>query len=313
MRIVLLVFAFVVVGCGGGFVSSDGGASQGGGSGGGVGGGGGSGGGAGGDAGAQDAGANSRYGYVDAWSVNQSCTLGSTGISSRGSSQHAYFLDYRRVGGPAPAWAPETTVSGACTSYTYGPVPVDDAGYLESWQVSAGDITFTGANTPVTLPFNPDGGYGQRMTNTPWWSGGEALTISAAGAEVPAFTTTLQVPEYATVSAPDLRDQGTPLAVPRSNDLQLSWTGGSGTLHLQMWSGSTSANGTVVCDFPASQHAGTVPAALLQKLPAGAGSFLLQTRSAVVVPSGRWNINVVLTSPAASAENCPLTRPLNFQ
>jgi hypothetical protein len=103
--------------------------------------------------------------------------------------------------------------------------------------VSAGTITIAGGQTPIVLTPQvqtlPDGGSfldysgGLNLGASPI-SPGDALTITSSGATVPAFSIDITVPEAISITHPD-PSSVTPLAVDRSMDLPIAWTGGGST------------------------------------------------------------------------------------
>jgi hypothetical protein len=168
-----------------------------------------------------------------------------------------------------------TTTIGACTiDPCFSPVSsragsdVTDVG-----QVTLVSSTATGAIEPQS-----DGTYATRtFVGVPWMTGGDSLTLgwthfpgstSQAGG-----TLALETPPYVTLSS------GSPFADPtstlaRTGDLTFSWTSDSppasaDNVSVYLVSGSTQ----VGCNFDASAGTGVVPAAALQSLDAGAGTF----------------------------------------
>ena len=94
---------------------------------------------------------------------------------------------------------------------------------------------------------------------------GGTVTFSATGGDLPAFTVEVEAPTLATLTAP------TATEVPRASDLEITWTGGSGTLQALGggWSPSSDRRVAVRCEAPASAGALTVPAEVLQALMSG--------------------------------------------
>lgn len=71
--------------------------------------------------------------------------------------------------------------------------------------VGAGDVTVAGGATTLTqMPQSSASGtsYANLTSMQSLWQGGEAIMVSAAGGEVPAFATALSAPTQVTLTAP---------------------------------------------------------------------------------------------------------------
>lgn len=139
------------------------------------------------------------------------------------------------------------------------------------------------STTSEAIEPESDGDYAtQSFDAAPWMAGGESITV--AWAHFPGSTTqaggtfVAETPPYVTLSP------GSPFADPtstldRTADLTFSWTSDTApesTDYLGVYfdSGSTQ----VGCNFDASAGTGVVPAAALQTLGAGAGSFDIHSK-----------------------------------
>ncbi|MCA3014634.1 MAG: hypothetical protein INH41_19805 [Myxococcaceae bacterium] len=285
----LLAIVLVVIGCspapttvdagtGGGAVGAGGGAPLAGGTAGGSSGGvagGTAGGAAGGSAGGSTAGPT-RSGTV---TVGQS-TLEVAGQTFRSGGVFAGFVE-------APAGTPlcTSTVMGACTLTTCGAAA--DAGTpADAGQVGAGTLTVTGlADGGLTLTGGVNG-YAQSIAG-PVFVAGALVSVAASGGAVPAFTAQVTAPGAATLTAPACPSRICP-ALSRAAGVPVSWTGGTGTVVVQVLAGTDQ----VLCQFPASSGAGMVPAAALASLPLGSGSLLFSTQNSRSVQAGLFPVTV---------------------
>lgn len=184
-----------------------------------------------------------------------------------------------------------TSASPACASQRVGaceinPCPVtaliDDGEAL----VQAGPVTiFGGAMSASSLAPRSDNVYAPDVvaSHVPWTTGGEPMTI--AWAHVPGDTSrsggefTLATPPYVTLAAGAPFADAAPSKLSRDQDLRLSWTNESpptarDQVNVDLRSGSTE----VICTFDAVAAHGVVPAAALQSLAAGAGSFDVRSK-----------------------------------
>ncbi len=108
-----------------------------------------------------------------------------------------------------------------------------------------------------------------------WTMPSAALTFTAAGGVVPAFSETFCGPVSATItepSSPPGVGTGRGLTIDRSADLPVEWTGGAvGDLEVVLTDDSSAASTVAVhCLFAGASGQGTVPKAALAKISAGA-------------------------------------------
>ncbi len=171
---------------------------------------------------------------------------------------------------------------------------------------SAGTITITGGKQAVTLTPDGKGAYAAFSDQATLWSGGETIDVSAAGADVPAFEGTLVAPAQVTVTAPAF-DSALPLAIDRGHDLALAWSGGSGTVGVTLVGPSSDATtASLSCSFDATDRTGTVPAVLLQALPAGTGSFAVAVGDVRVVTAGVFSVHLDAATYALTPGGAPV-------
>jgi hypothetical protein len=185
----------------------------------------------------------------------------------------------------AAATCPMTgTVSGSCCFVPAA--AASDAGAVDGGTVnfdSAGTITVTDGTTAIaSLMPASNGGYAISSSNNPSvkWTGGDTLTIAAAGGTVDTFTGSLvTVQDFAGVT-PALSFT-TAATVPLATDFVVTWTPGTGTdvrLFVDALKG-TAQEGAITCDAADSAGTVTVPAALLAKLATGDTGVITLTRS----------------------------------
>lgn len=173
-----------------------------------------------------------------------------------------------------------TSTIGACTINPCLSPPPSVTG---SDVVNAGQVTVVTSTTTGAIEPESDGDYAtQTFEVPPWMAGGESITV--AWAHFPGSTTqaggtfVAQTPPYVTLSP------GSPFADPtstldRTADLTFSWTSDTAPastdlLGVYFDSGSTQ----VGCNFDASAGTGVIPAAALQTLGAGEGSFDIHSK-----------------------------------
>lgn len=176
----------------------------------------------------------------------------------------------------------------SCATTTIGACKVNPC-FTPASSAAGRDVTNAGQITVVTLATTDaieprsDGTYSkQTFDGAPWMRGGDSITL--AWAHFPGSTTqaggtlAVETPAYVTLSA------GSPFAGPtstlaRTGDLTLAWTSdttptSADDVGVYLVSGSTQ----VGCNFDASSGTGVVPAAALQSLGAGAGTFDIHSK-----------------------------------
>lgn len=180
-----------------------------------------------------------------------------------------------------------------CTTSTIGACRLSncaaaaDAGTPpDGGMVSAGDLTITGlADGGVTLM---PGGMGyQKVISGPIFVAGGPIGVSADGATVPAFTAQVNAPTGATLTAP-VCTQSTCPAISKATGLTVSWTGGVGTVSIEVIAGADE----ISCEYPAAAGTATIPAATLAQLPTGTASLFFNTLNATTVQAGFFPVKV---------------------
>lgn len=169
---------------------------------------------------------------------------------------------------------------------TIGPCDVVSCSFTSTGPVTAGAITVTGAQQPITLATDPDSVYELFQSPTPLYAGGEQITFSADGDEVPGFDVSVTAPHEVHITAP--AEPAAVLTVTRSRDLNLTWTGGNtGQVQVVLYGPGQGAD-SLFCRFAANAGTGTIPMAALSMLGAGQGSFAMSTISLAEVEAGDW-------------------------
>jgi hypothetical protein len=162
------------------------------------------------------------------------------------------------------------TVATPCALTTMGACTLQKcANTAPTTTNNAGIITVTGG-APGTTTLNPSGdSYTPIMMNSLYWSAAATLSVTASGGDVPASSTSVMTPSLITVSNPPAPNQdmlGPPMAILRSTDLQLSWSGGSAGSDVEFTLSSLPGDYLAKCKFPAGNGAGTVPSAILTQM-----------------------------------------------
>jgi hypothetical protein len=252
-----LVVALLLMGCSGSRSNIDGGGGDLGGAGGGGGGGGGAGGGGGG-------GSSSAGGYAVLFA----------GITQSGSTVTANFEQFAD---PTVALVPtDISTIGACKLQSV-PTP----SFSQPTFHSAGTVTLTGGTQAVALtPTMPSmyGLYTAYSSSTLLWTGGEALTFAAPGAEAPAFSFSVTAPSIVQFTQPQPVAIGTTVTFDRTKDFALAWTGGTGgQVRFLIAAAASNMPGVyqlqLDCRYDATAGSATVPASTLQMLPANAMGY----------------------------------------
>jgi len=185
-----------------------------------------------------------------------------------------------------------------CTPNNNVPTPEPSAGTISLSDGKA--INFTLTATPgddYTLPSNS----GVSV------SGGEAVTVTASGATVPAFTATVAVPKVITINSPTLDGSGVASA-PRGTDLVLTFDNraADGETGTQLTIQSTASVGSpnIYCELPTETGSATIPAAALSQLSPSTTLLLITTRTKQV-QAGDYTVSVIAyfsaTNPAKTA------------
>jgi hypothetical protein len=174
-------------------------------------------------------------------------------------------------------------IVGPCTVYvcptTTPPAPT---------YASAGTVSVTGLAQPVSLTPQANKMYTAFTSQATLFSGGETITITGAGADVPAFSIGITGPGRATITQP-AKPSGT-FTINRAQDFTVRWSGGGAGKVFVYVSGPSGSGASLNCGFDASAGMGSVPAAALGMLPAGSGAFSSASLAVKSIDTGGWRI-----------------------
>lgn len=204
-----------------------------------------------------------------------------------------------------------TGVDTTTTTKTVGPCVVEILGSGETpteVDLSAGKVQITGGAKPIDLVPNGDATYDAVSGSVALWNGGETLTVTAAGKDVPAFKTSLTAPGKGTVTAPALPALGADLVVKRNAPWSATWSGATNGQVVFYFEATTPSNAhSATCTFDAKAGKGDVPAAAFADFPAAAGSFDFYVKEAAVAsPSGwaiRFTVSSTMVAPSGEGAN----------
>jgi hypothetical protein len=202
------------------------------------------------------------------------------------------------------------------TTSTIGPCEIEEGGAVSaSDDADANTITVTGTHPDVMLVPDVHSHYMQYNQQTPLWSGGEPLTITANGGEVPAFTQHLDAPGPVTITAPvpDSPNPADELVVSSSQDLVMTWTGGLGTVQILIATEFPGSGVRVQCRFPASDGTGTIPQAALAAVDIGPADFAIGSIDDAEVIAGDWTVDVAAAFDATWPDGTDAIGTLQFQ
>lgn len=143
------------------------------------------------------------------------------------------------------------------------------------------------------------------------YEGGEPLVVSATGADggISAFAARLPGPTTVQATVPS----GT---VSRLRDLELGWSAPgrtlAGTMEVVLDGPTRRPNGWdrvhIVCEYPASDRTGRIPASVLQEVREGTAAISLTVQSSTIA-SSRSGLVVIRADNAALSQSLPLFDP----
>jgi hypothetical protein len=208
-----------------------------------------------------------------------------------------------------------TTPDGTTQTKTVGPCLVEIIGSgaaAQETDLSAGVVHITGGSTPIDLAPKSDNTYAPSTGATSLYEGGEALVVTAAGKDVPAFTTSMTAPGKVTLAAPVVTAGA--LTVKRSTGVTATFSGtSSGVVVLYFSATSASMAFAATCTFDASAGSGSVPAAAFADFPAGGGTFDFYVKqSAVVMPAG-WEVHFTASKALVDPAGIALAGDATFE
>jgi hypothetical protein len=168
----------------------------------------------------------------------------------------------------------------SCTKTQSGPCNVVDCitdGGIPTLPppLSAGTISVAGTlvDGGISIHYLPNG-YETYPVSTRVWNGGDTLTVTAAGGDVPAFSgKSVTAPNSLVLSAPACSGDACGSAS-KSTALNLTWTGGASSgVQAQLLSAIPAGGHSIVatCNFTSSPA--TIPVAVMGKLGADSDGF----------------------------------------
>lgn len=186
--------------------------------------------------------------------------------------------------------SPEPRAAIRCTRSVVGPCAVTECSNVGVDFVSDPPSCWS-ANPGLFTVTRPDGTRFQvqgtaRVTLPRAFAPGEMLAMQSAGAEVPAFTASIRVPQRATVRTPTALVSGSGLMLGRDEALTVTW---EPTTSLVMVTATTNNGGerTAECVFDGAAGSGTVPAAAM---PSDNGAVEVSTLERVEFAAGAYPV-----------------------
>ena len=156
---------------------------------------------------------------------------------------------------------------------------------------SAGVVYATGSAGRVDLVEDPNIGnyYGGSMTETWPLSGGSVSFTVAGNSSVPAFTMQLPAPSF--VQLTSMNGSTQPTDVTRSAGAALVWTSvGTGSIFFGFFT-NTGERPAAFCQFDAAANAGSMPAAVLEKLDPGNYNYEFRGDLRSQMTVGDWEMD----------------------
>lgn len=210
-----------------------------------------------------------------------------------------------------------TGTDTSITTRTAGPCVVETmtgGSTTQETELSAGAVHISGGSQKIDLV--PAGAtYNAVSGKTALWNGGETLTITADGKDVPAFSTSLTAPSKLTLTAPAL--PSTPngaLVITRNADLAATWTGSSTGQMVLYFDATTSTSAfATTCTFNASDGKGSVPAAAFSDYPKGGGTFNFYVKQTATAVAKGWSIKFTASSAVVSPQGAAATGSVDFK
>lgn len=213
-----------------------------------------------------------------------------------------------------PSGAPDPCVTkthGQCTVQTC-PSTLPEPPPPATAAPSAGTVTLTAASASYAKTLNPNAGYGaygSDLDSTVNFVGGEVVSVSATGSEIPAFSGNLAMPTpFVLTNDLPARNSAANIPFDAGQDLTLDFTGGTSDLVVQVnglqGSGSGATTSHLYCFFDSAPGTLTIPAEALAPLGAYALVQLFTLRRSTVV-AGAYNVLFVFGMDVNAADGLP--------
>jgi hypothetical protein len=156
----------------------------------------------------------------------------------------------------------------------------------------------SGTIIPETTGSYPFGSLSQRLRGT------EVATVSAVGAEVPAFQATINVPLALLLSTEDqtVGALGDTIVLSRQVDTVLSWERGTDSVFLVLDGSLNNGESTqaLTCRFPSAAGAATIPVSIVNMLHAG--NLSLYSAAYETVQAGDYTVSVRAAGPVVNSD-----------
>lgn len=252
----------------------------------------------------------------------QDAPTGDAGSAIPGPTDPTAFIFLNSAPVPAGSRASVTFrragVAYACTPMTFGSCvwnqctrnPDDDLP-----AANVGPLTITGGLYPIAMTTDPfTGEYDPIGRPEPLWAGagGTVLTVTGEGTtEVQGFTAQFTTTGASTLTAPTIPSGE--LAVPRSADIELRWTGGASDDVLYVELGEDASLNDIECNFPASAGVGVIPAGALARMGTGTGYMITSMTRISYARAGSWYVKMRTETPAVTPGGVPASTGVQFQ
>lgn len=202
------------------------------------------------------------------------------------------FLLGARFFSGAPSAELRQTQVGPCTVYQ-GISPPGDGGFLDPSMAGSMHLIIGDEDYSIAESIS-DGGVAAGVRGYhALWQGGELLTFSGSGGELPAWTTTLTAPTSVVWLTPAVDQDTIPFSATKDNIL--TWTPGHGYILIAFGDPTTYAPNLPFgyCSFPANTGTAVLPAAAVTAMVNhGLTLGYVNTESARLVTAGPWTFSV---------------------
>ncbi len=185
--------------------------------------------------------------------------------------------------------------------------------------LSAGEISFTGPASTLNMPPDSKNAYAA-TSGLPLGVIGDTVTIAAAGAAIPKFSSMLALPPIASLSSPIQPSAGAPLVLDHTMPLTVIASSATDGKLVVILTSAKSASALVVLRGEGQVMGGsggvTFPAAALALLPTGAGGTIqMYMANDATVISGGTPIKITVASQLYDGNGDPVfaLTPLTVQ
>lgn len=206
----------------------------------------------------------------------------------------------------------EVRTYGSCTVETCPSTPPDPPPPPTTAAPGAGTVSLTATAVSYAKTLGPNAGYGaygSDVDNTVRFTGGESVSISATGGEIPAFSASMAMPVPLVITNElPARDTNGGIPLDVEEDLVLDFTGGMPGVVVQV-QGLTGQSGgptqsTLSCFFESEPGTLTIPTGALTPLgPRAIVVFFTLRRSTLV--AGDYNVLLVFGKDVDAGDGLP--------